>query len=297
MLTRRLSLNALRAFEATSRLRSMSAAADELCVTHGAVSRHIKLLEENLGVTLLTRGPHSTEATPAGRRLAEDLARAFGLIEASLDQFKEGPLTISCSPSVLMFWLLPRISHFNQNHPEVQLQFNMNYENVDFLRDRIAVAMSNSTFTPPPEVDLKDVALEEIGPVCAPDYAEAASIRNLVDLREAHLLATKTRPDAWQDWVSSVGLPGHLQPKQHYDHFYLLIQAAVCGLGVAVVPKMLVQNDLESGKLVAPFGFIPGGRKLVLWTASRLASRPDVKMLVEWLANELAKSNASGIQN
>ena len=96
----RLSLNALRAFEATARLRSFSAAADELSVTHGAVSRHVRSLEDSLGLTLLTRSAQGTAPTPEGQRLAEDLSVAFNLIETSVEQLTPGPLTLSCSESI-----------------------------------------------------------------------------------------------------------------------------------------------------------------------------------------------------
>ncbi len=89
------SLYALRAFEAAARLRSMSAAANELSVTHGAISRHIRALEDTLGVTLLTRGPFSSDPTPEGLRLAEGLAAAFSAIDAAVEQVKPGPLTLS----------------------------------------------------------------------------------------------------------------------------------------------------------------------------------------------------------
>ena len=103
--TPRPSLNALRAFEATARLGSRSAAAAELFVTHGAVSRHLRALEEQLGVALLERAGAATKTTADGARLAEGLAAAFRLIQESVERLKPGPLTLSCSSSVMMHWL------------------------------------------------------------------------------------------------------------------------------------------------------------------------------------------------
>jgi LysR family transcriptional regulator, glycine cleavage system transcriptional activator len=171
----------------------------------------------------------------------------------------------------------------------------MNYEHVDFRRDRIAVAIRNSAIPPPEEVDVQELAAEEIGAVCAPEYAAPFGLQVVDDLSKVHRLASKTRPHAWADWARAVG-KNPLAAQESFDHFYLLIQAAVCGLGVAVVPRMLVQGDLQSGKLVAPFGFVPGDRKLVLWSAPRLASRPELKRLVSWLAAELEASNATPVQ-
>ena len=104
----RLSLNALRAIEASARLRSFSATADELAVTHGAIRRHIRSLEDSLGLALLTRSARGTAPTGEGQRLVEGLSAAFNLIQASIDQLAPGPLTLSCSEPIMMYWLIPR---------------------------------------------------------------------------------------------------------------------------------------------------------------------------------------------
>lgn len=111
------------------------------------------------------------------------------------------------------------------------------------------------------------------------------------DLRGARLLATKTLPHAWADWLAAAGHePMALPTHERFEHFYLLIQAAVCGLGVAAVPQMLVGDDLRAGKLVAPFGFVPGPRQLQIWIAPHLGSRADVHALERWLAEEMQDS-------
>lgn len=292
--TPRPSLNALRAFEATVRLGSMSAAAVELFVTHGAVSRHIRALEDQLGLVLLERGGGPTQPTAEGARLAEGLSTAFRLIQASVEQLQPGPLTLSCSASIMMYWLLPRIGGFHQKHPDVELQFNMNYDRIDFVRDNIGLAIRNSSITPPKDARLRDLMVEWIGPVCSPDYLASCRIDRPEALAEARLLATKTRLEGWQDWVEASKYAGPaLEVAARYEHFYLQIQAAVCGLGVALVPRMLVLDDLHSGKLVAPLGFVPSRRKLVLWIAPHLDGRGDVEALARWLAAEMRASETA----
>lgn len=291
---KRPSLNALRAFEATVRLSSMSAAADELSVTHGAVSRHIKSLEDMFGVPLLIRGARAVQATPEGGKLATDLSSAFALIAASVEQLQPGPLTLSCSSTIMMYWLIPRISAFHALHPDIELRFNMNYDRIDFVRDEISVAIRNNMIEPPKDVVIRDMVDEWIGPVCSPEYATANGIVAPADLEHCALLSTKTRPGGWADWLKAVGHRLELRSSNAYDHFYLLIQAAACGLGVAMAPKMLVLDDLRSGKLVAPFGFVPGPYRLVLWIAPHLRARPDTKALVTWLTDELRKPDAQG---
>ena len=285
------SLNALRAFEATARLRSMTAAANEISVTHGAISRHIRSLEELFGVVLLTRGPHATEPTPEGARLAERLSVAFDMIQAGIDQLKPGPLTLSCSASIMMYWLLPRMARFHEQHPDIELQFNMNYGQIDIVRDKVGIAIRNTMLEPPPDVVVREMTVESIGPVCSPEYMRTARIRRPKDLAHVRLLATKTRLNAWTEWAVAAGHDARdlheLKAHDRFEHFYLLIQAAACGLGVAAVPRMLVLDDLRSGKLVAPFGFVRGPHKLALWLAPHVIPRPDTQALTKWLTAEL----------
>lgn len=294
MQTPRPSLNALRAFEATARLRSMTSAADELSVTHGAISRHIRLLEDLLGIPLLSRGAHSTDPTPEGARLAEGLSTAFSLVQASIEQLRPGPLTLSCSPSVMMYWLLPRISRFNKRHPDVKLQFDMNVGPLDFVRDKVGVAIRNTTIEPPKDAEVRELLVEQVGPVCSPEYMKLMRLRALRDLCGAHLMSSKTRTSAWADWVAASGYEGPpLSAHESFEHFYLLIQAAACGLGVANVPRMLVLDELRSGKLVAPFDFVRGPRKLVLWIAPHMSGRSDVRDIAAWIEDEMRNSEAS----
>ncbi|HXP98338.1 MAG TPA: LysR substrate-binding domain-containing protein [Telmatospirillum sp.] len=287
------SVNALRAFEATARLRSMTAAAQELCVTHGAISRHIKSLEMTLGVRLLHRGSQSTDPTSEGQRLAESLSTAFSLMRSSIDQVHPGPITLSCSSSIMMYWLIPRLLHFNQAHPEIEIQFNISFGPIDFMHDKISMAIRNTTIPAPRGAIVHNLMQEWIGPVCSPDYLNSLSLKQPADLAEAHLLAVKTRPNAWKDWQEAIGFDSiALSSDKSFEHFYLQIQAAVCGLGVATVPHMLVMDDIRTGKLVAPFGFVPGPRQIVLWVAPHLSSRYDIKTLETWLSAEMAACTA-----
>lgn len=283
------SLYALRAFEAAARLRSMSAAAQELSVTHGAISRHVRSLEDQLGVTLLIRGPASSDATVDGIRLAEGLAAAFRTIDASLEKIKPGPLTLSCSTSIMMYWLIPRIADFHRRHPSIQLQFDMNFGRFDAVRDRIGIAIRNTMIPPPPDVAVVELVNERIGLVCSPEYLRASGIRHVADIANARRLAPVTRPNAWHEWMKATRYEGPPHaPDQLFDHFYLMIQATICGLGIGPVPQMLVLEDLKSGKLVAPFGFTPGPHKLVLWLAPHVRHRADTQTLREWLIAQLA---------
>jgi LysR family transcriptional regulator, glycine cleavage system transcriptional activator len=210
---KRPSLNALRALEATVRLSSMTAAAEELSVTHGAISRHIKTLEEMFGIPLLLRGARSVQPTSEGGRLATELSRAFDLIASSVEQLQPGPLTLSCSSTIMMSWLIPRIGAFHELHPDIELRFNMNYDRIDFVRDEISVAIRNSMIEPPKEVIIKEMINEWIGPVCSPEYAskhlESKHSGATGELDRCVLLATKTRPGGWADWARITANPAN----------------------------------------------------------------------------------------
>jgi len=282
------SLNALRAFEATARHRSISRAAVELGVTHGAVSRQIKVLEEVMGVALLMRGTKESVPTRDGEQLVDGLSTAFNLIHATVERLKPGPLTLSCSASITMCWLIPRMPGLHAKHPNMEIKLDMNYDRVDFTRDNISVAIRNNTFEPPKSAVIRPLGTEWIGPVCSPAYLKSISLKKRKDLSNARLIATTTRPNAWTDWLAAVGEEERApQVHQRFDHFYLMIQAVTFGLGIAVVPHMLAIDDLESGRLIAPFGFAPGKRQLSLWIAPHLASRSDLKTLERWLSQEL----------
>ncbi len=286
----RLPLNALRAFEAVARLGSMTAAAAELSVTHGAVSRHVKALEERFGLPLLQRLPRSVLATREGAQLAADLAQAFDRMHLALSRVQPAPLTLSCSATIMMYWLLPRLGRFKREHPSVELRLDVNHGEVDFIRDEISVAIRNSMYHSPQTAVCTTLITEEIGPVCHPDYAERLRITTPADLAHARLLCTQTRPTAWAEWLEAIRAPGiALTPHERYEHFYLVIQAAACGLGVAIVPRLLVESEIAAGHLAAPLGFTPGPHSLDLWMAQHLRSRTDVQQLTAWLRAEMSQ--------
>lgn len=286
--TRRVSLNALRAFEATARLCSFSAAADELAVTHGAVSRQVRMLEETLSLSLLRRTPQGADPTPQGQRLAEGLRRGFDAIQSSIDELKPGPLKLACSTSIMMYWVLPRLTHFQQKNPDVALQYHMTSGPLDFSSDKVNVAIRLSTQVPPKDVISTDICSEWVGPVCSPEYLRTLKIRTTADLQRARLIYTSTRKNAWSEWGQCYDPEiARLNLDEGFPHFYLLIQAARCGLGLANVPRMLVQDDLKSGTLVAPFGFIEGPHRLTIWIGSSSAQRTETRRLVDWLSKEL----------
>ena len=284
----RLPLNALRAFEAAARTGSMTAAAADLQVTHGAISRQVKALEAQVGLPLLQRLPRGLSLTSEGAALAEGLADAFDRIRLVLARVEPRPMTLSCSATMMMYWLLPRLGDFKRAHPMVELRLDVNYGAVDFVRDEVSVAIRNSMYQPPPNALSETLVREEVGPVCHPAYAAGLRLHAAPDLARVRLLTTATRPRAWAEWTAAVGHPAFpVPPSEVYEHFYLVVQAAACGLGLAIVPRLLVESEIAAGHLVAPLGFVEGPHSLELWTAEHLRGRADVDSLLTWLRGAL----------
>ncbi|MBD8555211.1 LysR family transcriptional regulator [Rhizobium sp. CFBP 8762] len=286
-----LPLHALRAFEATIRLRSMTKAAQELGVSHGAISRHVRELERLYGTTLVRRLSKSSEPTPTGSEMAQTLSEGFRSLNLAVARLSAGPLTLSCSATIMQYWLIPKIPEFKALHPDIHFRLNVNYGEVDFARDGISVALRNTMYSAPDDVVILDMIGEEIGVVCSPDYLLRHPLKSAVDLETAHVLGTATRKRAWEEWLSAVGpeIPD-IQIAEEYEHFYLMLQAATFGSGVAIAPKYLVQREIDAGQLVAPFGFILGPHRLQLWIAHHLRQNPGVKTLAGWLEAKMVEA-------
>jgi LysR family glycine cleavage system transcriptional activator len=281
------SLNALRAFEVAARQRSITRAAEELCVTHGAVSRLIQQLEAELKAPLLRRLPRSVEPTAEGAQLAEALGRAFALMHKGVGEFRDRPLTLACSASIMSRWLIPKLASFRSIHPDVELRLSVSHGPVDFAREDIDVALRNSSVPRSADTAVQPLAQERIGLVCAPEYLQ--TMAETPEPRRWRILETASRPDAFTLWHRSAGEPDlPLAGREIFAHFFLAIQAAACGFGAAVAPRMLVEDDLASGKLVAPFGFAPGTRELQLWFRRSATQKPAVQALASWIAAEVS---------
>jgi len=282
------SLNALRAFEAAARLGSVTAAADELHVTHGAVSRQVKLLEQILGSPLFHRAGTGLRLSETGARLLPVLTSAFDLMEAGVAQAtraRGGQLVVSCLGTFTMRWLIPRLFAFRAAHPGIEVQLSASDAPVNFLRDGIDLAIRVERPPWPADVSVRPFIEEEVGPVLSAGLQEKLRLRAPADLARATLLHTETRRSAWADWFAAAGEPA-VRPvgSQTFEHFYFMLQAAASGLGVAIGPKVLVDDDLAAGRLVAPFGFVKSGLSYVSMRPRREDAR--AALFEDWLVEQ-----------
>ncbi|GAA5075790.1 LysR family transcriptional regulator [Lysobacter panacisoli] len=286
-------LNALRAFEAVARLDSVSRAAEELHVTHGAVSRHLKALEEALGTPLFVREGRGLALTPAGHRLHEAAEVAFAPLRQAWTELRRrphAPLVLGCPGSLLARWMIPRLDRLARDMPDLTLHLSPSETVPDARLAGMDAALLIAEPPWPAEWQVHELAIERIGPVVGPRFAGVDRLRDASPdaLLALPLLHTASRPQAWSDWARRNGLdPSALQLGTGFAHLYYLLEAAEAGLGVAIAPEPLVAEDMRAGRLIAPWGFVDTDGRWAL-VAPRRSTDPRVARLAEWLRGELA---------
>jgi DNA-binding transcriptional LysR family regulator len=287
-------LNALRAFEAAARLNSVSQAANELHVTHRAVSRQVRALEEHLGVALFSKEGRGLKLTDAGIRLRDVCAEAFGRLRSTCAELQQGqadaPFVLACPGSLLARWFIPRLDRLNRELPELRLQLSASEGELDPRRAGVDATLWFAEPPWPADMQVFELAGERIGPVLSPRYGRFAELHTApaAALLGEPLLHTSSRPQAWPSWAASNGLDtSALRLGQGFEHLYYLLEAAAAGLGVAIAPQQLVADDLAAGRLVAPWGFVATPARLALWVPARRVGK-RAQCLAEWLRGELA---------
>lgn len=251
-------LNALRTFEVFARHASMTRAAAELCVTHGAVSRQISVLQASLGVRLVSGPRHALTLTEAGAQLAEQLTPAFGAISQAVDDVRRAgvrEIEISCLGTFALKWLIPRLPGFVEAHPEVRVRLSESYAPVDYRRDRFDGAIR---IVEPDQLHLRTESTrfmgQHQGPVGSP--ALMANLTTFEAVAAAPRLRLATFRQAWSVWADLAGLALPTAVEREFAHNHSLVEAAVSGMGVAIAPWAFVAPDVMAGRLAAPFGFV-----------------------------------------
>jgi DNA-binding transcriptional LysR family regulator len=279
------SLNAIRVFEVAARHLSLVKAAEELHVTHGAVSRQIKQLEENLGIALFERRNRGIFLTRAGLSLQGTCTDIMRQLETGLNQLRqmdEQPLVVSCEPTIAMRWLIPRLGKFRQLHPEMEIHLFTAGGHVDLRHGHIDLALRRNDFVWDANYYVSKIAQELIAPVCIPSLLKQAHL----PLNQQCLLHTATRPDAWMKWQKLSGQAARGKSRATYEHFYLSLQAACAGLGVAMASAYMVEDEIRSGQLLAPHAFVPDGSDYVLLSVSPFDEDQRRLAFLEWLQQE-----------
>jgi len=282
-------LTALRAFEAFARRGRMTLAADELCVTHGAVSRQIRSLEESLGVDL-TEGPrHRLALTEAGQRLATALSSAFDQVEHAVADLKTAAridLHLSCVGTLAIRWLIPRLQAFHARHPAIRVRVTESYAPVDFARERFDAAIRVAETAPIVGAEAVPFLENFHGPVVAPALVGDGP----TGIEGLTRLTTGTRQTAWAEWESHSGVSLPTPPDtQEFEHIFYTLEAAAAGLGVGLSPWIYVAGDVAAGRLAAPLGFAPTPSRFWFLTPAG-PPRPHVAAFRAWVVEEAAKA-------
>jgi LysR family glycine cleavage system transcriptional activator len=285
-----LPLKALLAFEVFARTGRMTAAAHELCVTHGAISKLIRELQSTLGVKLVEGQRSNLKINAAGVRLAESLTAGFDQISRAVsDLHVEGQvqLKISCLGTFAMRWLIPRLPRFYARHPSIAINLRESHAPVDLVRDGDDAAIRMT--------DVEAVAagtvhfLQEFsGPVIAVSLLPTldAQIDPVASVQKMPRLSTRTWPEGWQRWEALVSAPP-VSPTvlTQFDHTFYMLAAAAAGLGVAIGSWALVESDINEGSLVAPLGFQKTNTNYVL-LAPPHGNNAALQAFADWLVDE-----------
>jgi LysR family glycine cleavage system transcriptional activator len=281
-------LNALKAFEAAARHASFTRAADELRVTHGAVSRHVQMLEGWLGVSLFERHSRRVVLNEAGRSYAAEIGAALDRVAlATARQIERGRprlLHVNALATFTLRWLIPRLSGFQIAHPAIEVRLTTSNVPLASLADPFDVAIRGGPQTRPGHV-AQPFLTERRMPVCSPGLLQRLPLRDPQALRHHTLLHAATLPEVWPLWLGAAGVPDLVpQASVTLEHFYLTLQAALDGLGVAMGPERLIADDLAAGRLIRPFaGPSLPARSYYTYVPEARADDPTVRAFCAWL--------------
>lgn len=284
-------LNALRSFEAAARLGSFSKAADEIFVTHGAVSRAVRQLEDDLGQPLFRRTTRSVTLTATGEAYAQEvrsiLNRLSRATERARAQGEEGALNISTLDSFASMWLLPRLRGFRKSHPKIDVRLSTAWELVNFVNDQIDIALRYGTGQYE-NLEADFLMDEDLFPVCSPELLKGPHpLVNPQDLQHHELIHEVFIVD-WKMWLTAAGIENvDVTRGASYVSSDLAIKAAIQGDGVALGRSKLIEDDIVAGRLVRPFdlSISPSYAYYAVYPPGALET-PKIRAFRDWIIAE-----------
>ncbi|SEP59126.1 LysR family transcriptional regulator [Thalassovita taeanensis] len=290
------SIASLRALESLDRLGSATAVADELNLTQSAVSRQLQTLEAQLGVSLIIRDRKVMRLTEAAADYAASVREALQQItQASLKvqvNPEGGSLNLAILPTFGMRWLVPRLADFAKRHPEITINMATRLSPFNFGTQPFDAAIHFGHAEWPGTGNLR-LKPEHVVPVCAPQVLERTTIAHPRDLLALQLLHIETRPYAWAQWFATYGVDAQGLQGTLYDQFSTITQAAIHGLGVALLPDYLVEQDLATGRLVVAYGGPTRslGSYYLVWPLEK-ARNASLQVFRDWLATQAEDEDA-----
>ena len=289
------SLRAVVAFEAAARTQSFAAAARELSISQSAISRQVGQLEEMLGVALFARVRQRVVLTPAGGFFADRVRDIVARLRAAADETiafegRGGVLRLGVLPTFGARWLIPRLPGFMAAHPGITLHFSTRLPGAfDFAAEGLDAAIHYGEPVFPGAI-LHLLQRDEIVPVASPKLLARTAIHAIDDLRQTTLIMHRSRPSAWSDWLGAHGHALHGDhPRIELEQFTMVFQAAIAGLGVAIVPAFLARQDIASGALVPLFDALVNEHRgdYLAYPADRETYLP-VATFRDWLLGEIS---------
>lgn len=298
-MTRLPPLNALRAFEAAGRHQSFSRAADELCVTQGAVSRHIKVLETDMGVSLFHRRAQGIELTRAGRSLLPEISTCLERMTSAVGMVakQQRELKVICACTLANRWLVPKLPEFQELHPELAVSvglFQSGYSDFYSGSYDLGIDCMIDSDERPPELEAVLIRREALTPACSPKLLEAGpKLATPGDLAHFTLLHPVNDVD-WKNWLSAAGAETvDCASGQTFATAEMVIKAAEAGLGVAICDRYFIDEELESGRLVAPFDLmVRDNTGYFLFAERGRMSEPTVAAFRDWISTEIHRNPA-----
>lgn len=283
-------LSSLRAFEATARLGSVTRAAEELGRTHGAVSRQIRTLQDHAGLALFDKAGTGLRLNRHGEALRATVAGVLDTLEQGWLRLRDearGPsLHVACSATFAMRWLVPHLAAFYRRNPEVRVRLSMtSAREIRHQGADLVIAWDREAYPSRDQERAIQLGCVAFGPVCAPGYP---AVRRGHRLRCPTLIAHEYTSRAWAAWQESSGFTATHDSELRFPHTHLCIEAALAGLGVALVERRMVADDLAGKKLLAPCGFSPFADGLAAVPASERATSRAAQAFIAWLREELA---------
>ncbi|MES2743592.1 MAG: transcriptional regulator GcvA [Pseudomonadota bacterium] len=289
--TRSPNFSALRAFEAAARHQNFSRAAEELNVSHGAISHQVRALERELGLALFVRHGRRVQITEPGLALAATLGSAFGQIADALALLRPGDasrrLSVSAVPSLAARWLAPRLGQFSERHPDIEVVLQASGQLQDLAREGIDVGLrfGDGVY---PGLTVEYLMGDVYYPVASPTYRGGRLPDSPAALARATLLRCADEP--WLPWFHAAGLP-FAEPAGGvvFGDLSMLIRAAIDGEGVALTRHVAVQGEIASGRLVRLFTLASAcPRHYYFVTAPGADAKPQVRAFRSWLKAQLA---------
>lgn len=287
-------LNTLRAFEAAARHESFLRAAGELHLTPSAISHQIRTLEEHLGVTLFHRRPRAVSLSDAGRSFLPPVQDALDGIARAAERIAADPdarvLTVTAAPVFAMGWLIPRLADFHNRHPELEVRLDTSLELLDLAASDVDVGIRYTVNPDYPGLCVDLLFHEQPAVICSPRMAR--DIKGPEDLRNCTLIHTRTQVGKWRAVLAAVGVEGvDLDRGPHFTHDSLALEAAVNGLGVAIVNQNVVaQSWIDEGRIAIPFDLgYTGSHGYYLIYPESTAQQAKIVAFREWLLNVVAE--------